>query len=414
MAFIMQVFGPFVELFSIRGIDILGNMDSGAVVGLTKEAAIACRQVLDGRIDAVDIRKVDEKLFEFLVRGGYFEQEPKHAHPKSAYVHVTQRCNLCCVGCYSMGDLRNCVPDPSLDDLHRVFDQLSCNGVRNVNISGGEPFLRDDLCEVVRIANEECGIPIVNIVTNGTVVDECNLDDLAKRVSRVVVSIDGVSADAPAYVRRVQRFETLVETVHRLKAAKIRVRILPTLHAKNIDDLPAYMDLARDLGVEINYSLLSCPPEIGEMRELVPNESDLTRLAELQDARIAASQQGEPFGIGLTAKRLCGAGCKNLSVDADGGLYPCHMLQSDEFLMGNVFQEDLGTILERTRSIASQWLLPIERIDGCRDCEFSLVCGGGCRARTINGGAQLADKDPYCALSKGFYEKMFEALKATI
>ena len=410
----MQTFGPFVELFSIHGIDMLGNLDSGAVVGLTSEAADACRRVLEGQADADSIARVDEKLFEFLVRNDFFEQEPKHSHPKSAYVHVTQRCNLNCVGCYSMSDLRNCAPDPSLDNLRRVFRQLSLNGVQNINISGGEPFLRGDLCEIARIAHDECEIPVVNIVTNGTVVDGCNLDDLSKWVSRVVVSIDGASPDAPAYVRREQRFETLVEAVRHLQAANVRVRILPTLHAKSIDDVPVYVELARNLGVEINFSLLSCPPEIGEMRTLIPTESDLKRLVELQDTGIAPSQQGEPFGVGLTAKRACGAGCKNLSVDVDGGLYPCHMLQSHEFLLGNVFQEDLDAILERTMDAVMQWLPPVERIEGCRNCEFSLVCGGGCRARAINSGAGPAGADPYCSLSKGFYRKMFSALSAGI
>ncbi len=410
----MRAFGPFVELFAIRGIDMLGNMDSGAIVGLTSEAAEVCRQVLNGCAEADDIAQVDARLLEFLERNGFFEQESRHAHPKSAYVHVTQRCNLRCVGCYSMGDLRNCAPDPSLDDLRCAFGQLASNGVQNVNISGGEPFLRDDLCEVVRIAREECGIQTVGVVTNGTATDGCDLDDLSQWVSRVVVSIDGASADAPSYVRREQRFETLIETVRRLQGAGIRVRILPTLHAKNIEDLPAYIDLAHKLGAEINFSLLSCPPEIGEMRELVPDEADLMRLVELQDTSVAASRQGEPFGVGLMAKRMCGAGCKNLSVDADGGLYPCHMMQSEEYLMGNVFQEDLGTILDRTRDDVPLWLLPVERIDACRECEFKFVCGGGCRARTINSGTQLTDKDPYCALSKGFYEKMFDALKSAM
>ena len=44
-----------------------------------------------------------------------------------------------------------------------------------------------------------------------------------------------------------------------------------------------------------------------------------------------------PVGVNLTVKRNCGAGCKSLSVDADGTIYPCHMLHRPELAMGNAF-----------------------------------------------------------------------------
>ena len=410
----MQTFGPFVELFSIHGIDMLGNMDSGAVVGFTSEAAEVSRLVLEGRADADEITQIDERLSEFLVRNGFFEQEPKHAHPKSAYVHVTQRCNLNCVGCYSMSELRNCSEDPSQEQLGHAFGELGRSGVRTVNISGGEPFLREDLCDIARIANEECGIASVNIVTNGTVLGDIDLTDLAKWVASVTVSIDGPSATAPAFVRREQRFDKLMHTVSQLKDAGITTRILPTLHAKNIEDVPAYFELARKTDCGMNFSLLSCPPEIGEMADLTPTDADLQRLVELRSKDVGFGEFSGPFGIAMKAKRTCGAGCKNLSVDVDGWLYPCHMLQSKDYRMGNLFTERLDDVLSRSRDNVAQWLLPVERIETCKLCEYRLICGGGCRARAVNSGAGPAGDDPYCSLSNGFYRSMFSALSESV
>lgn len=408
----MTSFAPFVELFSVDGINMAGNLDTGAVVGLTSQAMGVCQRVKSGQAESEQISQVDERLHAYMSAAGFFEDEPKFNHPLGAYVHVTQSCNLDCVGCYSMGALRNCAPDPSIDQLRRTFSQLASSGAASANISGGEPFLRDDLCELVRIANEECGIAIVNIVTNGTISPKFDLAELARWVGSVTVSIDGPSSDSPAFIRREQRFNKLMNTVGELKAAGIATRILPTLHARNIDDVPAYVRLAKDLGVGLSFSLLSCAPECAEMASLMPDASDLKHLAELQMEDVSFDEFSGPFGIALKAKRSCGAGLKSLSFDVDGGVYPCHMLQAPQFLMGNVYEEDLADILSRSRFLVEKWLLPIERIESCGACEYGLICGGGCRARTINCGAGPAGEDPYCSLSKGFYQKMFSALSA--
>lgn len=407
-------FAPFVELFSVDGIELIGNFDSGAVVGLTPQAARACRRVAKQAGDVSEIAEVDEGLVSFLKQGGFFDCKSSHDHARSAYVHVTQRCNLDCVGCYSMRASRNSAPDPSASDLRRVFSQLAECGARAVNISGGEPFLRDDLCDIVRAARDECGLPTVNVVTNGAVDGRFPLSELAKWVSSVTVSIDGPSANAPACIRREQRFDMLVCRIRELRDAGINTRILPTLHARNIEDVPAYVELARELGVGLNFSLLSCPPNASDMCGLVPSVADLERLAELQMEGVGFAVDSGPFGVRLEAKRSCGAGRKNVSVDVDGSVYPCHMLHAEEFLMGNVFVDDLRGIIERATADVAGWLPPTGRIESCRSCEYGPVCGGGCRARAINCGAGPVGEDPYCSLNRSVYRRMFSALSEAV
>ena len=407
---VLLSFGPFVKLFEVDGIPIIGNVDSGAMAGLTSAAAQCCRSVLDGEMGGEAIASVDSNLFSYLQRSGFFEEDWRYRHPTSAYVHVTQRCNLNCRGCYSMSSLRNNIEDPSVEKLRVAFGELSRNGVESINISGGEPFLRDDLCEIVGIAHDECGIPSVNVVTNGTVAGSFDLRELAKSVACVTVSIDGSSSRSIAYIRGQQRFDVLVHMVEDLKESGIRTRILPTLHAKNIDEFSAYLALAAELQVELNFSLLSFPPDRRGIAELIPDKKKLEELACKQGARLDLTREAGPFGINMQVKETCGAGCRNLSVDVDGGLYPCHMLQAGEFLMGNIFEEQLSEILDRSADRVNAWFPHVEAIDGCATCDFNFVCGGGCRARAINLGAGPLGEDPYCALSKGYYTKLFSAL----
>ena len=73
---------------------------------------------------------------------------------QSAYLHVTHHCNLNCIGCYSAVDARNARRDLTLDELRGIIDALADAGCRHLVISGGEPFLRDDLPAIVAYARE--------------------------------------------------------------------------------------------------------------------------------------------------------------------------------------------------------------------------------------------------------------------
>lgn len=81
-------------------------------------------------------------------------------HPlTTAYLHVTQRCNLECAGCYSLDDGRNSLEDAPTKSILRAVGQLAREGVSKLIVSGGEPFLRGDLPEIVRFAKKDCSTP---------------------------------------------------------------------------------------------------------------------------------------------------------------------------------------------------------------------------------------------------------------
>lgn len=78
---------------------------------------------------------------------------------------VTKRCNLGCPVCYasSGGDWE----DPSLEELGRWYDAvLDQSGKCNIQLSGGEPTVRDDLPEIIRMGKAK-GFPYLQLNTNG-------------------------------------------------------------------------------------------------------------------------------------------------------------------------------------------------------------------------------------------------------
>lgn len=399
-------FGPAVVLFDFCGIPMAGNLANGFVVGLTTEGSALCQQLAREDVPEEEARAVNAELFACLQQAGFFDLTPAAPGLRSAYLHVTQRCNLQCAGCYSLDDSRNASADLPTEQLLDFIGQLAICGVTSLFISGGEPFLRDDLTALVRCAKEH-GIGTVTVITNGTCISREALDELAEFADSISVSFDGYSAEATPYIRGVQRFNQLVDAVRLIQEASIPAHIIPTIHRKNVHDLPCYTSLAADLGVTMNYSLLSC--ECGPddaLADLVPDEAALEALAdELLALGNAPVLSGAPVGLNLAVRTSCGAGCREISVAADGTVYPCHMLQRREYALGSLLNEPLAVILERE---APRWRSALDsaNVEGCADCRHQLLCGGGCRARSVYTSGNLTSRDSYCTFMMRYYDQL--------
>lgn len=93
---------------------------------------------------------------------------PAHAqHTCTGLVEVTMRCDLACPVCYAGAGGQATAPDPSLADLAARLDTLkAASGACNVQISGGEPTMREDLPAIASLARER-RFGLVQLNTNG-------------------------------------------------------------------------------------------------------------------------------------------------------------------------------------------------------------------------------------------------------
>lgn len=94
-----------------------------------------------------------------LARAALFQDAPVYVQ-----FYVTARCNLTCRQCniiYANSDVREC----TIDEIHRIAENFARMGVAIVLLTGGEPFARKDLPDIIR-AFESRGVH-VRMQTNG-------------------------------------------------------------------------------------------------------------------------------------------------------------------------------------------------------------------------------------------------------
>ncbi len=108
-------------------------------------------------------------------------------YPHLMVISPTMRCNLKCVGCYSAYYKRKDVLTTA--DLDRVFVQAKDLGIRFVVVSGGEPYVREDLLELFARHNDM----IFMTYTNGTIIADQNLAPKLAELGNVIpcISVEG-------------------------------------------------------------------------------------------------------------------------------------------------------------------------------------------------------------------------------
>lgn len=151
---------------------------------------------------------------------------------------ITNKCNLRCKTCFVRFNKEK---ELSFDEIKRISKDI--NNLSWLDITGGEPFLRDDLPEICSLFNTK----ILSIPTNGY--DTEKILEITKKIKTktkaellISVSIDGFEKTNDE-IRSKGSFKNALETFKKLKEIKgVRVKINTVLCNKNFDELEEFME----------------------------------------------------------------------------------------------------------------------------------------------------------------------------
>ncbi len=255
-------------------------------------------------------------------------------------VSVTSRCNLNCVYCSpgKKGKRAACEHVLEADEIERVVRLLARRGLRKVRITGGEPLLRRDLCDIVRRLSGT-GIKDLSLTTNGTLLAEMAQSLKEAGLRRVNISLDTLNPERYRGITRggdIRRVWNAIEAAEAagLRPVKINVVLASGLNDDEIVDF-GRLTLDRDFHVRFIELMPAEGAEVRAEDAHIEGRRVLERLRQLGRLQKLPFRGGGPSRnwkiegargvIGIISPysgHFCKS-CNRLRLSADGRIRPC-------------------------------------------------------------------------------------------
>jgi cyclic pyranopterin phosphate synthase len=142
----------------------------------------------------------------------------------------------------------------TFDEILRIVRITARLGISKIRLTGGEPFVRPDLMDIIRQVVKVDGINELHITTNGTLttphIDE--LRDLG--IKSVNLSLDTLNPERFKSITRRDEFQKTWDTLQQLLRSNIPVKInAVVMEGKNIDDIIPMIELTKDHRMSVRF-----------------------------------------------------------------------------------------------------------------------------------------------------------------
>lgn len=311
---------------------------------------------------------------------------------------ITTACNLNCSHCGSgCGSIRE--EELTLTEMESLCGQLAEMKVGSVGITGGEPFLKKEWKEVVKILHEyHLGY---GFICNGTMIDREKARYLYRHGPQMVaVSVDG-NREVHNRIRRNDCFDQCMHGLRILKEEGLTTGGITSINQWNRGCLEELYELLEGPQAVDVWKLQLCFP-MGNMEQ--EKEGLLTRrqVRELIDFAYEKSRRGRMAidladNIGyytweelLISRRLheegrplawrgCNAGVRSVGILSNGDVVGCTAIRDRRFIEGNLRERSLKEIWEDEDTFDWRRRMTPEKLSGyCGECRYAALCLGGC------------------------------------
>lgn len=321
--------------------------------------------------------------------------------PSQVYLVINEKCNLTCQFCnFWKGIYQKEGRDVlSTSEIKSLILKMADLQIPYLTITGGEPFLREDMISVLRYAVRH--IPHVRVQTNGTLITDSIAERIVKHglLDEIWISLDGIDSTHDKLRGKDGTFEEVIKGLDRITYFKKKHKspfpyiIIHTVVNKfNLNELSQLLNIC--IKYKVGEWFVSYVTDITEERLRATGQTldyaDFSSLQMTSAGRLLAYDHKLSFELlrqmssarkkGLTIfvdyllkrgtsfypRRKCILLWASIMVSPYAEVLTCPML--DKYVMGDLRKEDLMKVwnndkFKKVRSLVAERSLPI-----CEDC----------------------------------------------
>ena len=248
-------------------------------------------------------------------------------------VSVTERCNLNCVYC-GKTDCAKKGAELSPETVEKLVSAFAKCGINKVRITGGEPLVRSDICEIVKRIRSVDGINTLSLTTNGVYLKQYAKSLKDAGLDSVNISLDSTDGSTYRHLTGADVLKKVLEGIDEaekvgLSPIKINAVLMKGVNSDGADEL---VKLAKTRNIDVRFIELMPFSDSGIDKNLIVTGADILKqfpflkpLGYFEGTAECYTADGFEGRVGLInpiTKKFCSE-CNRLRLLADGRVKPC-------------------------------------------------------------------------------------------
>lgn len=338
----------------------------------------------------------------------------------SAWLHLTNACNLRCDYCYLNKTSDGMSREVAFESVKTLFDsaQKHLYSALKIKYAGGEPFIRfnllADIHEEAKRYEEIYHIELKEVViSNGTLLKEKHIKYLQKENVRLSISLDGIGAvhdRQRAYRNGKGSFKEIEQSLLLCKDMGYSPDITITVTDRNAEHLSEITEYLLNMSLHFNFNFYRENDCSMSFRDLKFGEEKIIQGIK-KAYRTIEKNLPEWSLLGAIADRssfavphnhTCSVGRDYMVIDHHGNIAKCQMTIGVPIT--TIHSAD--PLMEIRNDKTGIQNLSVEEKEGCKTCEWKNWCTGGCSLATYRATGRYDVKSPNCNVYKAIYPEL--------
>jgi cyclic pyranopterin phosphate synthase len=253
-------------------------------------------------------------------------------------ISVTDRCNLRCMYCMPPEGVPQMSHSEilSYEEIRTIVQAGAELDINKIRLTGGEPLVRADFPQLVKMLSQINGIEELSLTTNGILLKRYALELEQAGLSRVNVSLDTLKADKFRYITRLGELQDVLEGIEAAKQAGLNPVKINTvvMRGMNDDEILDFARMTYEEGWHVRFIELMPFKGVAEFVPSIELRQHISLLAKLEPResmagngpalyyRLAGAKGTIGFISPLSDPSFCSR-CNRMRLTPDGKLCPC-------------------------------------------------------------------------------------------